>query len=242
MNVKLHHLERLSRWELFQLVFDALTFIDTHSQEMPQSFTNKAEELRTIFDIYDVEMALERKIPTSEVFEAEQLRDYDVRKIYNLIYDYSDYRYDKQIEKAAQALIAVFKPYGTGSSISRMPQEEQTAVLINLLQDLDREATQQHIATLRLTTAVEALSHSNNYFIQSQHIRHKQEARYVTGVVKAVRKDLTKHFLEFADVVNALATIEGQEKYAELKKIINELIKKYVTTAWKRKRKKVVED
>lgn len=240
MNVKLYHLVRLSRWELFQLVFDALTFIDNHSQGMPLSFTNKVDELRSAFAIYDVEVALERKISTSEVFEAEQLRDYDVRKIYSLIYDYSDYRYDNKIEKAAQALLFIFEPYGTGSSISRMPQESQTAVLINLLQELEREAAQQHIATLRLTKAVQALSHSNNYFIQSQRIRHKQEARYVTGVVKAARRDLTNHFLEFADVVNALAIIEGQEKYAELKKIMNELLKKYVTTARKRKRKQVV--
>ena len=237
MDVKYYHLRDLSRWELFQLMFDALTFIDNHSQGMPLIFTNKVEELRTTFDIYDVEVAIERKISTREVFEAEQLRAYAVRKIYNLIYDYSDYRYDNKKEKAAQALMHIFESYGTGSNISRMPQETQTAVLINLLQELGREASLQHIATLHLTEAVEALSQSNNYFIQSQRIRHKKEAHYVTGVVKAARKDLTHQFLEFANVVNALAVLEGQEKYADLKKIMNELVKRYVTTARQRKRK-----
>lgn len=238
MNVKYYHLRDISRWELFQLVYDALTFIDSHSQGMPQSYTSKVEEVRTAFDIYDVEVALERKISTQELFEAEELRNYDVRKIYSIINDYSNYRYDNQKEMAGQALIHIFESYGTGSSISRMPQGTQTAVIINLLQELGRKAAQQHIATLDLTKAVEAFSHSNDYFIQSQRIRHKQEAHYVTGVVKAARKELSTQFLEFVDVVNALSILEGQEKFAQLKQTISAMVKKYVLRARQRKRKK----
>lgn len=242
MKVKSYQLERLSHLELLQFMRDALVFIDNHSEGMPESYTNKYEKVRTVLDIYYKEVMLPRRISTRDVFEAEELRDYDIRKIYSIINNYSDYRYDKQKEEAAKALMFIFRRYGTGHTISRMPQDTQGVLMINLLQELEHEAAQQHIATLHLTEVMDALIHSHNYFEEAQKIRRKKEAHYVTGVVKDVRKDLTVQFLEFVDIVNALGTLEGQEKYSELKLTINQLIKKYVTAAQQRKPKHTDDD
>lgn len=236
MKVKSYQLERLRSWGLVQMVSDALVFIENQSEGMPEAYTSKMEELRTAFQICNDEVFLQRRVPTSDVFETEALRDYDIRKLYSIISDYSDYRYDKQKEKAAQALMFIFKRYGTGYTISRMPQDTQWSLMDRLLQELDRESSQQHIATLHLTEVMEALIQNNNSFKKAQQIRLKKEAHYVTGVVKAARKDLTKKFLEFVDIVNALAMLEGEEKYAELKLILNTLIKEYVTEAKQKKR------
>ena len=242
MKVKSYQLERLSHLKFLHFMRDALVFIDNHSEGMPKSYTNECEELRTAFDICNKEVMLQRRISTSDVFEAEELRDYDIRKIYSIIYNYSDYRYDKQKEEAAKALMFIFRRYGTGYTISRMPQDTQGALMISLLQELEREAAQQHIATLHLTEVMSALKESQNYFEESQKRRRKKEAHYVTGVVKDARKDLTIQFLEFVDIVNALATLEGEQKYFELKLTMNELIKKNVTTARQQKRKQLDDD
>ena len=237
MNVKYYHLRILSRWELFQEMFDALKYTEEHSEGMPESFVKKVQELRTAFDFYDEELTLERRISTSEISEADKLRDYAVRKVYGIIYEYSNYRYDQQKEVAAQALIHAFKRYGTGSSISRMGQDTQTAVISLLLQLLTTETAQQHTATLHLTEAVQDLARSNNYFEQAQLVRNKKQAKYVKGVVKSARNDLINKFLEFADVVNALAIVEGQEKYEKLKQFLNLLVKDYFVAAKRRNRK-----
>lgn len=241
MDIKLYELNRLSRWELFNLGYDALTYIDKHAQGKPPSFAEKHEALRKVFDIYDVEIAQQRQIFTDDLFEAQRLREYDIRKTYSIIFNYSDYRYDKNKEEAAQALMNIFKHYGTGSSISRMPQNTQTAIIINLLQELNREVAQQHIATLNLTEVVSSLAQSNAYFEKAQRTRLKLEANYVTGVVKSARTDLTNRFLEFVAVVNALAIIEGEEQYVALKQMLSAFVKKYVTKARQRKRKQVEE-
>ena len=128
MRVQSYQLKMLSRWEFFQLLFEVLAFAEKSSEEMSETFTNKLQELRTSFDIYDKELVQQRKIPTKQLMKAERDRDFAIRKIYTLICAYSDYRFDKKKMEAATSLNRVFKRYGTGSSISRMNQDAETAV------------------------------------------------------------------------------------------------------------------
>ena len=67
------------------------------------------------------------------------------------------------------------------------------------------------------------------------------EARYVTGVVRDARTELQKQILEFANLINALALLEGEEKYAELKQIIGAMLQKYVSAVRQRTKKKEVD-
>ena len=238
MKVAIYHVSRLSRWEFFQLLFEVLAFAEKSSEEMSETFTNKLQELRTSFDIYDKELVQQRKIPTKQLMKAERDRDFAIRKIYTLICAYSDYRFDKKKMEAATSLKRVFKRYGTGSSISRMNQDAETAVITNLLQDLAKTDSQQHITTLHLTDAVSALTTHNLIFEKEQQNRRKAQAEYVTGVVKNARKNVENDFLAFVDVVNALAIIEGEEKYADLKRNIGAMVKKHFALAKQRTRKK----
>ena len=237
MNSKKYQLETLLRWELYQVMSDALKYTDRNSEGMPDSFLDKVQELHAIFDVYDEELTLERRVSSPEIFEAEEMRDYAVRKVYGIIHEYSDYKYDKQKEAAAKKLINIFKPYGTGSNISRMRQDIQTAVILLMLQNLETETAKQHIATLHLTEAVQDLAHSNRYFEREQLTRNKKKAEYVKGVVKSARNELINHFLEFADLINALAIVDGEEKYADLKQFLNTLVRDYFVAAKRRNRK-----
>lgn len=237
MNIKYYHFRNLLRWELYQIMSDALKYTDRNLEGMPDSFNNKLQELHAIFDVYDEELTLERKVSSPEIFEAEEMRDYAVRKVYGIIHEYSDYKYDKQKEAAAKKLINIFKPYGTGSNISRMRQDIQTAVILLMLQNLETETAKQHIATLHLTEAVQDLAHSNRYFEREQLTRNKKKAEYVKGVVKSARNELINHFLEFADLINALAIVDGEEKYADLKQFLNTLVRDYFVAAKRRNRK-----
>ena len=111
---------------------------------MPPAFTTKLEELRTSFEIYDIELAQERRPSSEQLQQADESRDYTVRKLHQLIKDFSDYRFDTEKEQAAKSLLTIFKRYGTGSKIARLSQDSQTAVITNLLQELARDEVQQH--------------------------------------------------------------------------------------------------
>ncbi len=242
MNVTYSPLNRLSRWEVFQLLYDVLAFAEPRMEGMPIAFTNQLEKLRITFDIYDIEIAEQRRISTEQLLKADEERDFAIRKTYTLLRDYADYRYDTKKMEAATALKRIFKRYGTGSSISRRPQDTQTSMINNLLQEFARPASVEHIVTLNLTELVTALTTYNQIFTHEQRVRDKAQASYVTGVARNARINAQNDFMTFVDIVNALAIVEGEEKYIKLKQLVNQLVKEYVTKAKQRKKKKEVEE
>ena len=56
-------------------MFDALSFIEDSASNMPETFKSKAKELRDVFDIYDIEVANDRRHSAKQLKEVEELRD-----------------------------------------------------------------------------------------------------------------------------------------------------------------------
>ena len=56
-------------------MFDALSFIEDSVSNMPETFKSKAKELRDVFDIYDIEVANDRRHSAKQLKEVEELRD-----------------------------------------------------------------------------------------------------------------------------------------------------------------------
>lgn len=235
MNISFSSLNRLNRWESFRFLHDVVDFIDSHSEGMPELFNNKFGVFRTAFEAFDDALVQERRVAPEGLVEAEAGRDLAIRKIYTLIREYSEFPYDPEKEDAAKVLLNIFKPYGTGSSIAIMPQDEETSVLINLLQDLTgKPAAPEGLETLGLTNVVDALRMHNSAFIQIQQQRTKDEARVILGIVKTTRTEAQEQFVSFVELVNALALVEGEEKYADLKLEINKLHKDVMARAIQR--------
>ena len=239
MKITYSNIDRLTRWELHNLLTDVLIYADSHTDEMPELYTNKLAELDTAYKLYDDALVQEEKASTKSLLAAEDARDHAVRKIYNLIKEYSDFPYEQDKEDAAKHLLRVFKPYGTGSSIATMGQDSETSVLNNLFQDIEKsEETETCFVTLNLMYVLNELKHSNSIFAVLQRNRDVSQAEFVAGALKNARNDAQMEFLSYAEVVNALCIVEGNEKYAVLKQTVNSLLKKYVDRAKQRTKKK----
>ena len=238
MNIKLYALKMMNRWEVFQIFTDSLAFIDKLTEEMPETFTKKVEQFRKVYDIYDEKIVEEYRPTPRELVEAEEGLEYAIRKIYQLIRYYSDYRFDLEKETAGKALLHIFKSYGTGSYISRQNQYTKTGMIMNLLQDLAKDIPKQHIATLQLTDAVVALETNNKVFIREQHTLNKIKAKFVPGVARKARMNAQNEYMELVELINALAVVEGEEKYAKLKLQLNTLMKKNMAKVRQRTKKK----
>ena len=220
---------------------DVLTTCDKYAHDMPETFTAKLAQLRSAYNIFDKELYGVRRLSAAGLLEAERARNYAVRKIYSLIVEYSDYEFDKEMEVAAKALLSVVKKYGTGRKISKMGQDTKTAVLIVLLKDLEKPDNQAHIETLKLGAPMFSLMVNNQTFEREQNERRKHLSNYVTDVVRDARIDLQVQFIEFVDVINALAIVEGPEKYADLKRKISSYVRDYARQARLRVKRKKVE-
>ena len=239
MKITYSNIDRLTRWELHNLLTDVLIYADSHTDEMPELYTNKLAELDTAYKLYDDALVQEEKASTKSLLAAEDARDHAVRKIYNLIKEYADFPYEQDKEDAAKHLLRVFKPYGTGSSIAGMGQDPETSVLNNLFQDIEKsEETETCFVTLNLMYVLNELKHSNSIFAVLQRNRDVSQAEFVAGALKNARNDAQMEFLSYAEVVNALCIVEGNEKYAVLKQTVNSLLKKYVDRAKQRTKKK----
>ena len=242
MKVASSTLRLLNRWEIFQFLADVLRVAERNADEMPQSYREKLSQLRTSFDIYDIEIAQNRRPSATRLLEVEEERNEAIRAIYNVLRAYVDYKYSEEKKTASKKLLKIFRFFGSGRKISRSDQETKTAMITNLLQELSAEAAQQHIVTLGLTDVVTALETNNLIFEKEQRVRFQFKGNYVTGVAKNARADAQKEFLEFVTLINSLAVVEGEEKYTKLKQFINVLVKDYVATMRQRTNKKEESD
>lgn len=240
MKIAAYTLDRINRWEVFQLMSDVLRYLEQNFDEMPESFRDKLSDMRTAFDIYDEELVQERRPSAKRLLEADDERMHAISTIYKVLRVYIHYKYSKEKQVAAKGLSKIFKLYGSSREINRKGQDTKSAMITNLLQDLSEELPQQHISTLNLEDAISALKTNNLSFLKEQRARNDFHALYVTGVVKNARRAVQKEFMELVSIINALAVVEGQEKYAEMKKMISIIVREYLTTARMRTKKRVV--
>ena len=81
MTLRLYLLNSLSRWEIFQFLYDTLSFSEEYGADMPKSFTTKLQELRTAFDIYDIELVQDRKVSSEKLLKEDEERNFAIRKM-----------------------------------------------------------------------------------------------------------------------------------------------------------------
>ncbi len=78
---------------------------------------------------------------------------------------------------------------------------------------------------LNLIYVLNELRRYNSIFAVLQHNRDVSQAELVAAALKNARNDVQMEFLLYAEVVNALCIVEGNEKYAVLKQTVNSLLK-----------------
>lgn len=78
---------------------------------------------------------------------------------------------------------------------------------------------------LNLIYVLNELRRYNSIFAVLQRNRDVSQAELVAGALKNARNDVQMEFLSYAEVVNALCIVEGNEKYAVLKQTVNSLLK-----------------
>ena len=241
MNISFWSLDQLNRWESFQFLFDALAF--SNLGDMSELYDTKLAVFETSFNAFDEALMQERRVAPEQLIKAEEMRDLAIRKVYGLIREYSIFPFEPAKEDAANLLMNFFKQFGTGNDIAKLPQAEETAVLTNFFQEIDKsQAIEQAFSTLGLSGILNQLRIDNSVFTEMQQQRVVDDGLFVSGVVKTTRMEAQKEFLTFSQMVNALALVEGPEKYVDLKRNINTLHKNTLDRFKQRTKKKEEEE
>ena len=227
----------LTRWEAYQLLADALVFAEAANQSSSELYKTALEKLKTKYDAFDKALVQERSAAPEGLIAADEARDYGIRKLYALASEYADYQFDAQRTAAAAAVLQVFKPYGKASEIVRLRQDSETAVITNLLQELDKDEIKTYVSLLGLDALIDHIRQNNAIFEQLQQSRRDEQSQYVVGLSKAMRDEALDAFRAFCEAVNALALVEGGDKYAKLIGQLDTLISDYRNKALQRRTK-----
>ncbi len=212
-NLKKAHL--MDFFEVMNIVASFLKKEDIEAlklKSVTEEFTNGLDDLEKA-------LTQARKTGITErLLEADHLRD-NIFTGFNLVLKGMIYFPEEAIAQAAVTITNVLQKYGKG--IKELPQREETAVLINQVQDLKSDDYKKQVEIIGLTTWVEKLEKANNTFEKLYTERTEKEAEFVVGLSRTERDNMQQIFEKLCHTIDAYAFLEGDAPYKSLAEKIN---------------------
>lgn len=141
---------------------------------------------------------------------------------------------------AARLIKRVIDLYG---NVSRLSYNEETGLITNLVDDLEKEENTAHCATLGITRWIAALKEQNEAFQSLLNERNKEYANKESGDVRAARALVDPVYNEIVTRLNALVTLNmAGTEIQDFIKELNQKIKYYESTIATRSGKKSTEE
>lgn len=156
---------------------------------------------------------------TSSLKELDRLRD-DMFISFRYIIDASLYSHDAAIKEAGQALSWIMQNYKNANS---KPYPENTALVINMLQDLERPEYAAHIKVLKAEETIAKLKKYNDDFalLYDERARHKEKKNEVPPL-SAARTLVDRAAQGLFDSINALYLSNALETHDSEREILLE--------------------
>ncbi len=155
---------------------------------------------------------------TDKILSIDQNRD-DVLIGLNLVLKGLMYFPDPLISDFASQVRDTIKKYG--ERINKLPQREESAVIVNLLQDFRDKKMQDAIRQLNLNNWLVHLEKFNNEFENWYLARSEKEAEFISGLTREQRDKMQDSFTHLCRTIEAYAFIEGEKPYQALANKIN---------------------
>jgi len=129
----------------------------------------------------------------------------------------------EDVREAAKRMKILFGTYG---NISKMPINEQTSAVTNILQELKGDYARD-ANLIGLSDYIAALENRNNALETFVKERYRESTAKTDVVIGDARKALDAAYDRITARINALALIEGGELYENLIKTLNTVIAAY---------------
>ncbi len=113
---------------------------------------------------------------------------------------------------------------------TQMQLNRETGMLINLLADLEGRYAEQ-VDTLSLRPVVEQLKIANEHVHTALINRTEERMSTPAGALRTARSFSDEAYKALTEVVDALATVEGEADYADFIEYVNTEISQYKHTA-----------
>ncbi len=216
--IKSTYLNDVTHEDFYQIISLALVFLKKENLE-ELKLEDAVAALEKAFNAFDEAFKQMRKTGFVQLKdEIDSLRDDLLIGFYQTASALLRFP-DDEIREAAQRIIDIVDHYG-GTSITQMPQRDETSAITNILQDIaeaDLTITGSKRWTDRLLT-------ENNRFADILAQKTQKEAQYVAGLLSEERKNTDRQFRHLCKSINSLAFVFGTEPYQPLADNINQLV------------------
>ncbi|MDR3246531.1 MAG: DUF6261 family protein [Prevotellaceae bacterium] len=176
-----------------------------------------------LYDKADIALEIIRKSDKTELIDiAGAKRDIIFRGLSDAVKSLLRH-FNEDVKHAAVQLQIVFDHYG---NVARLPNDEETASIYNMLQELKGPYAAQ-INTLRLNEWVEELEKNNTTFQLLVAERNSEESMRSSLRMKEIRKEGDALYRKMVERLEALMLIYGEEPYAAFVDEWNNVVKHY---------------
>ena len=219
-----------TQWVIFQLFSDLLHLIKSTGSEALKAFIQPLLSVfENAFNKYDVTLLAAKNAEAPTVFDEK--RDWGIKELYAIAAVYADHFLKPAKQQAALFLLAIFKRYGTGADISKLPQDDESGVLTNILQELTADAANPHTTALDVVELVEYIAENNTGFIAGRRLV-TEENMQLAGQVKTARSAAENAWSSLRDAINGYAVVNvADADCAALINSLNATIDRYKSNA-----------
>jgi len=167
---------------------------------------------------------------TSEIAVSDHKRDSTYRGFCDTVKGANNHFIPAKKDAASHIQIAI-DHYG---NINTKTYDEQTAAINSLIEDLNKEYTDD-VATLGMDDWVAELQSNNNNFETLMDERYSADAGKTQLKMKEVRKEIDAAYRTITERVDALVVVNGSETYSPFVNELNKRVEKYNNTLAQRK-------
>ena len=223
MKIERTNFSKLRNNEHFQCQTEFKTLVENYD---PQIINIKKLFTEDYLPLYREEDEAILKIPkntfTEARLEADQRRDSTFRGMVDMNKAALNH-FEPNVVEAAKRLKILFDTYG---NIGRLPLQEETSAIYNLLQELG-EKFSMDASTTGISPWVEKLQEDNDAYERLVEKGYSEEAAKTELKVKEVRTKVDVVFRQIIDRLEALMLIEGEDVYIGFVKMLNVQLEKY---------------
>lgn len=222
--IKTNNLQRVRIMDVFLVISNIKDYAEKEDLETLKLKDFFEQKFIPAFEKFDLSLTpSKQKELTKKIHSLDSNRATNIKGLYAHLRSLVNFP-DKNIAEASIRLKNTIDSFG--KSIHNLPLAEETAVVINLLQELDQPNSKTDINLVGVKKWIDEIRKANNELHTLFKERINKEATVEVGKSKASREVMQKVLADFCNRINALALLEGEEPYRTLIDNINREIER----------------
>lgn len=181
---------------------------------------------KTAVESLDSALKVSTTVPSAKwVTEADASRDFAWSGLYYYVKAMTAHP-DESIAEAAKRALEILEKYGNPTA---KPQLEESGILYNLLQELNEAKEAGDFNGLDIEPWMERLENAEYSFLTATDEKVQEEAAREVGLSKQARQAADDAYRKLVDIVNMMAAMHGDEKFATFIGNVNALVEQQRT-------------